>query len=236
MAKILDIVGLEVGYTKMPILSGVSLSCAEAQVTTVIGPNGCGKSTLLKAAIGLLQPWAGTVWFNGQNVTGLAPEKLLKRGMAMVPQARSIFPKMTVEENLRLGGYAIRDRRRVRERVDAVLAQFPRLAHRWRQLAGTLSGGEQRMLELGRTLVLQPTLLLMDEPSAMLAPALLEDLFRHIRRIVESGTTVLLVEQNIRKAFEITDYVFVLDYGTNYLAGTPEECRRNERLAALYLG
>lgn len=236
VAPILEVTALEAGYTRLPILSGIFLRCEQGQVTTIIGPNGCGKSTLLKAIVGLLRPRQGSVRFAGKDVTGWAPERLLTIGMAMLPQARSVFPNMTVAENLRLGGYVLRDQRTLRQRLDEVLSSFPRLADRRRQLAGTLSGGEQRMLELGRALILHPKLLLMDEPSAMLSPALLEALFTEIARMPERGTTILLVEQNIRKAFEITQRVYVLDYGTNYIDGTPAECLRDPRLAALYLG
>ena len=236
VAPILEVTALEAGYTRLPILSGMFLRCEQSQVTTIIGPNGCGKSTLLKAIVGLLRPRRGSVRFAGEDVTGWPPERLLTIGMAMLPQARSVFPDMTVAENLRLGGYILRDQQTLRQRLDEVLSSFPRLADRRRQLAGTLSGGEQRMLELGRALILHPKLLLMDEPSAMLSPALLEALFTEIARMPEPGTTILLVEQNIRKAFEITQRVYVLDYGTNYIDGTPAECLRDPRLAALYLG
>ena len=236
MPTMLEVEELKAGYTKTPIVNGVSLRCERGQVTTIVGPNGCGKSTLLKAIVGLLRPSGGRVVFNGVDIFGRSPQELLLTGLALVPQARSVFPRMTVEENVRLGGYVLRDRARIHRRVDAIYALFPQLKERRRQLAGTLSGGEQRILELARAMILDPTMLLLDEPSAMLAPALLDTLFKQIREICTSGVTVLLVEQNIRKAFEITDQVYVLDYGHNSLHGTPAECLANPELATLYLG
>lgn len=235
-ASILDVSGLEAGYTSIPILRGVSVSCSAGEVTTIIGPNGCGKSTLLKSVIGLLPPRGGKVRLGGEDVTGLPPEALLRRGLALVPQIRSVFPRMSVEENLQLGGHLLGNGRLVRERIAEVMALLPRLHERRKQLAGTLSGGEQRLLELGRALILKPKVLLLDEPSAMLAPSILEGLFTEIRRITQGGTAILLVEQNIRKAFEITDFVYVFDYGTNFISGTPQQCMQNPDLASLFLG
>jgi branched-chain amino acid transport system ATP-binding protein len=235
-AFILTVENLQAGYTSMPIVQGVSIRCQTQKVTTLIGPNGCGKSTLLKSIVGLLRPSAGKVVLDGTEVTGRRPEDLLRMGVSMVPQIRSVFPKMTAEENVLIGGYLIRDRSTLQARVDEVFGLFPVLQKRRSKAAGTLSGGEQRLLELGRALVMKPKVLLLDEPSAMLAPAILEALFDEIRRITSHGTTIVLVEQNIRKAFEITDYVYVLDYGRNRIDGTPEECLHNPELAELFLG
>ncbi len=236
MSYMLEIKEVKAGYSKTPIVNGVSLRCKRAQVTSIVGPNGCGKSTLLKTIVGLVTPSAGRVHFDGADVTGRSPQDLLLSGMALVPQARSVFPRMTIEENIQLGAYVLRDKARIRRRVEAAYAHFPRLRERRRQLAGTLSGGEQRMLELARAMILEPALLLLDEPSAMLAPALVDSLFCTIRDLCDAGLTVLLVEQNIRKAFEITDRVYVLDYGRNHLDGTPAECMASPELSSLFLG
>jgi branched-chain amino acid transport system ATP-binding protein len=232
----LTVQDLKAGYTSVPILQRVSIRCETQKVTTIIGPNGCGKSTLLKAIVGLVRPTGGRIVLDGTDVTGRAPEDLLQLGVAMVPQIRSVFPRMTAEENVLLGGYLIRDRDLLHSRVEEVFALFPALQKQRGQRAGTLSGGEQRLLELARALVMKPSVLLLDEPSAMLAPAILETLFDEIRRIARHGTTIVLVEQNIRKAFEITDYVYVFDYGCNRIDGTPAECLANPELAELFLG
>ena len=232
----LAVQGVEAGYTAAPILLGVSLVCQAGAITTIVGPNGCGKSTLLKAVVGLIPVRRGSIRIHGADVTGLAPEVMLRRGVALVPQIRGCFPRMSVEENLLLGAYLLDSRALRRERMDEIFTVFPRLGERRRQLAGTLSGGEQRFLELARALIMRPDILLLDEPSAMLAPGFLDDLFGEIRRIADRGTAVLLVEQNIRKAFEVTDRVYVFDYGTNFMDGTPRECMENPALASLFLG
>jgi ABC-type branched-subunit amino acid transport system ATPase component len=233
---ILQVHQIEVGYSAASIVHDMSVACRRAQVTTIIGPNGCGKSTLLKAIIGFLRPRKGHVRLFDEDITGQPPQSVLRKGVSLVPQTRSIFPQMSVDENLLLGGTIESDRKLVLQRVTEVYAMFPRLAERKHRRAAMLSGGEQRLLELGRALILKPRILLLDEPSAMLAPSVLAELFAKIRAIADGGTAVLLVEQNIRKAFEISDMVYVLDYGTNFINGTPAQCAENPAVAELFLG
>lgn len=233
---VLEVDRIEIGYSSSSILHDVSVICRRGQVTTIIGPNGCGKSTLLKAIIGFLRPRKGHIRLLGEDISKESPQALLRKGVSLVPQVRSVFPQMSVEENLLLGGTIERDQRLVRERMQEIYSLFPRLAERRGKRAAMLSGGEQRLLELGRALILKPQLLLLDEPSAMLAPSVLVELFAKIRAIADSGTAILLVEQNISKAFEISDMVFVLDYGANFINGTPQQCTANPAIAQLFLG
>ena len=212
------------------------MRCERAKVTLVVGPNGCGKSTLLKTIVGLVPPISGRVWLGTDDVTGIRAERLAARGLTMVLQGRGTFPEMTVEENLRLGGRLLRRAALVSQRLEFVYARFGRLREKRSQPAGLLSGGEQRMLEFARALMLDPHVLLLDEPSAMLAPAFLEEIWDEIRRFTAAGTTVVLVEQNIRKALELADYVYVLDLGRNRFEGTPGAIAANGELATLYLG
>ena len=235
MSAILEVEDLHVAYGDTKVLHGIGFSVEMRGITTILGANGAGKTTTLRAVSGIVPP-RGRVALDGRRIDGKACEDIARLGIAHVPEGRGTFVGFTVEENLRLGGYALTERKAVRDRTDEILDLFPRLRERRRQLAGTLSGGEQRLLELGRALIVNPKVLLLDEPSAMLAPAILEGLFEEIRRIAERGTTILLVEQNIRKAFEITDFVYVLDYGTNFYEGTPQQCSGNPALASLFLG
>lgn len=206
------------------VLENVSLEAAEGKITVIIGPNGAGKSTLLKSLYGLLRPSAGSVWFHDRDITKLPIHRFLELGIAYVPQGRSIFPDLTVEENLELGCWSFRkDKARVRRSVENVYEFFPLLAERPGIRSGTLSGGQQKILEVGRSLLSEPKVLLMDEPTAMLAPVVAKEIYAFLQRLRDSNTTVILVDQNVRQAIEVADYIYVLELGRNQAQGTKED-------------
>lgn len=206
------------------------------QIVSIVGPNGAGKSTVFKAIFGLLPVRQGQVVFGGEEVTNHAPEALLRRGMAFVPQGRNVFPLMSVEENLLLGAYIRRRSPALLEAVERVYATFPVLRARRKARAGDLSGGQQQMLEMGRALLLQPKLILLDEPTLGLAPVVFKQIFRIIQELPPQGRTILMVEQNAAKALEISDYAYVLELGNNRYEGSGEAIRNDERVKRLYLG
>jgi ABC-type branched-subunit amino acid transport system ATPase component len=224
------------GYGGSAVLQDVQIAVRRGGITGIIGPNGSGKSTLLKVLVGYLRPAHGQVWLDGADITRLAPEDRIGHGIAYIAQSRSTFASQTVEENLRLGAYLVRDAKLRTERQAAVLRRFPALAERRQQFAGMLSGGEARMLEIGRMLMMGPTLAILDEPSIGLSPRLTESVYDEIRALRDEGITFLIVEQNVRKLLAIADYVFALESGRNRLAGTPAELSREGVLARLYLG
>ncbi|HKJ00526.1 MAG TPA: ABC transporter ATP-binding protein [bacterium] len=208
-------------YGDIHVLEGVNIEAAEGRITAVIGPNGAGKSTLLKALYGLLKPSTGSIRFDGRELTGLPVHRFMELGIAYVPQGRSLFPDLTVEENLELGCWSFRrDQQRVRRAIDDLYATFPHLADRQRVRVGTLSGGQQKILEVGRSLLTKPRLLLMDEPTAMLAPLVAKEIYSFLRRQRESQTAVVLVDQNVRQALDVADDVYVLELGRNRAHGT----------------
>ena len=219
-------------------LRGVSVDVPEGSVVAVLGANGAGKSTFLKTVMGLLedQPEKGVIEFAGRDVTRWEAERLVRLGLAYVPEGREVFPELTVGENLMMGGYTRRDREGLRADLARVLGYFPILGQRKGQLAGTLSGGEQQMLAIGRALMTRPRLLMLDEPSLGLAPRLVKEIFAIIRRINEEGTTILLVEQNARMALGVARYGFVLETGRIVLSGTVDELLANENVREFYLG
>jgi len=234
--NLLEVNDVVSGYGKIEVLHGVSLLAKEKDITCVIGPNGSGKSTLLKTIIGLIRPREGEISFNGEAIAGLKPPKILAKGLCLVSQARSIFPNLTVLENLNMGAYTIKDRNEVGKRIEQVYTYFPILKERRKSQAYTLSGGEQRMLELGRALLVKPKMLMLDEPSAMLAPILVDRIFEEIKKINEMGIGIIFVEQNVRKAISFADYVYVLERGKNIFDGNPESFLDSEKLVSLYLG
>lgn len=221
----LDIKDLYVGYYKdLNILQGVSLSARDAQITAVLGPNGVGKSTLLKSIFGFVKPQRGEIRFDGEDIMGTAAHQLVDLGISYVPQHQSVFPHMTVEENLELGAWSFRrDPERIREKIEANYERFPILRERRRSPAGQLSGGMQRMVELGRVMMTDPQLILVDEPTAGLALMLARDIYQLLVTLKEEGVTILLVDQNIRQAIDIADYVYVLELGRNRHEGPREE-------------
>ena len=228
--------GIETFYGAIQALRGVSFKVPEGSIVTLLGANGAGKSTTLKCISGLVPAARGTVSFRGQRIDGLACETIARRGISHVPEGRELFPELTVLENLKMGAYARRDRRAIQAALERVHACFPILAERRVQLAGTLSGGEQQMLAIGRSLMAEPVLMLLDEPSLGLAPMLVEEIFAIIRGIHAGGTTVLLVEQNANKALSIADYGYVLETGTIALAGDSQQLLRDDRVRRSYLG
>jgi branched-chain amino acid transport system ATP-binding protein len=233
---IVSLRGVVAGYGAGDILKGVDLDVAAGSVTCLIGPNGAGKSTVLKCVSGLLRPRAGAVTFEGDGIDRLSPRQRLVRGIVHVPQDRSLFPAMTVWDNLLMGGYAMSDQREVRRRVEAAADAFPICRRRARDQAGSLSGGEQKQVELARTLVLDPRLILLDEPSIGLDPKSRRAVFASIRALAERGITVLLVEQNARSGLAASDFGAVLETGTVRLVDTGARLLDNPEVARLYLG
>lgn len=234
---LLEIDNVVAGYGRGPdILQGLTANIEEGQVVCVIGPNGAGKSTLLKVVSGLLHPRSGEVRLGGKRISDLRPDQILQQGICFVPQERSLFPNMTVRENIRMGGYVLEDKDELERRIDEVFETFPRLHERSNQKARTLSGGEQQMLAMGRTLVLQPAIVMLDEPSLGLAPQIVEQVFSIMRLFVERGMTILLVEQNARKGLAFSDWCCVLDLGTMLFEGAAETVLDDPRIQELYLG
>jgi branched-chain amino acid transport system ATP-binding protein len=233
---LLTLDAVEAFYGSIQALKGVSFKVPRGSIVTLLGANGAGKSTTLKCISGLVAPARGTVSFRGQRIDRLPSEAIVRLGISHVPEGRELFPELTVLENLHMGAYARSDKRAVQRALERVHAGFPILAERRSQLAGTLSGGEQQMLAIGRALMAEPTLMLLDEPSLGLAPMLVEEIFGIIRQIHATGTTVLLVEQNANKALSIADYGFVLETGTIALAGDSQQLLRDDRVRRAYLG
>ena len=233
----LEIKNLQVSYGAIPALHGISLSVKAGSIVTLIGANGAGKTTALKAISGLLKPKTGEILYEGKNIAGLPPHHIVKLGLSHVPEGRMIFTNLTVLENLQLGAYLDKDRRVIRRELEHVFGLFPRLQERQPQLAGTLSGGEQQMLAIGRALMGRPRLLLLDEPSLGLAPLLIKTIFEKIVEINrEQGLTVLLVEQNANLALEISHFGYVLETGRIALSGESASLRQNPQVQSAYLG
>ena len=232
----LEIEGLEVAYGRTLALHGVSIAVGEGQVVCLIGANGAGKTTAMRAISGLVRPRAGRVRFAGQDITGQAAHRIAAAGLRQVPEGRQCFAELTVAENLALGAYLVPGRVEVGRRQDGVLARFPRLRERLHQLAGSMSGGEQQMLAIGRALMGAPRLLLLDEPSMGLAPLFVEEIFAIIAALKAEGTTILLVEQNASAALDVADHAYVLETGRIVLSGPAAEVASNPAVAAAYLG
>ncbi len=232
----LEIDGLEVAYGRTTALHGVSITVGEGQVVCLIGANGAGKTTAMRAISGLVRPRAGRVRFAGQDITGQAAHRIAAAGLRQVPEGRQCFAELTVAENLALGAYLVPSRGEVARRRDGVLARFPRLRERLHQLAGSMSGGEQQMLAIGRALMGAPRLLLLDEPSMGLAPLFVEEIFAIIAALKAEGTTILLVEQNASAALDVADHAYVLETGRIVLSGAAAAVASNPAVAAAYLG
>ena len=232
----LSIRGLRAGYGGRMIVDGVDLDVAAGEVVTVIGQNGAGKSTLLKGIANLLRNREGAVTLAGENVFALSAQDLLGRGLAFIPQGRSVFPGLTVAENMRMGGFLLRDPVLLRKRIEAQLEAFPALAKLLGQLAANLSGGQQRQLELARTMVMQPKVIMLDEPSIGLAPQVVEQVFATLRTLAAGGRAVLMVEQNVRRALQASDRGIVLELGRARLQDTAAALLGDERVARLYMG
>jgi neutral amino acid transport system ATP-binding protein len=231
---VLAVEGLVAGYVpEVDILTGVDLAVRDGEIVTVIGPNGAGKSTLIKSIFGLLPPREGRVVLRGDDLTGLVPHRITRRGMSYVPQLDNVFESLTVDENLEMGAL---DRRTARHRMSEMYELFPRLGERRRQAAGTMSGGERQMVAMGRALMPDPKVLLLDEPSAGLAPAFVEAIFEKIAEVNQHGVTIVMVEQNARRALAMSTRGYVLDLGQNRFEGSGEELLHDPKVAELYLG
>ncbi len=236
-APLLRVEDLAVAYGPVRALQGVSLEVRRGEVVAVLGPNGAGKSTLLRAIAGVVPPASGRILHGGERIDGLAPEDVVRRGIALVPEGRMVFPGLTVRENLLVGAISRRDAAGIAEDLEGIFGMFPVLGERAGQLAGTLSGGEQQMLAIGRALMSRPSLLLLDEPSLGLAPLVVGRVFEHVAALRARGVTVLLVEQNVHRALELADRAYVLAVGRVALSGTGEELRGAEGgLHRAYLG
>jgi branched-chain amino acid transport system ATP-binding protein len=232
----LEIIDTHTHYGGVKVLKGITLQVSEKEIVTLIGANGAGKTTILKTISGLVRPVSGTIRFLGEEIQGLSPDEIVKRGISHVPEGRGIFPEMTVLENLELGAYIRRDREGIKESLRGVYHYFPVLEERSKQLAGTLSGGEQQMLAMGRALMIKPKLYLLDEPSMGLAPYLVREVANIIRRINDEGTTVLLVEQNARLALNISARGYVIETGRIALEGRSSDLLTMEQVKKAYLG
>ena len=233
--SLLKVDDIHVYYGSIHAIKGVSFEVNEGEIVTLIGANGAGKSTTLNTVAGLLKPRTGGIEFEGRAITGMSASRIVSLGMALCPEGRRVFQQMTVRENLEMGGYS-RPPQEIPESLDDVFARFPRLKEREKQIAGTLSGGEQQMLAMGRALMSKPKLLMLDEPSMGLAPILVEQIFDIIKELNEAGTTILLVEQNAQMALSIADRAYVLGTGLITLSGTASDILADDRVRAAYLG
>ena len=233
---LLKVEGLEAGYGKVTVLKGISFEVGQGKIVTLLGSNGAGKTTTLRTISGLLGLSAGKVFFCGEDITNMPAHEIVKRGLIHLPEGRRVFKDLTVTENLELGSYSLKDKQERRRRVQGVFDRFPILASRSRQLGGTLSGGEQQMLAVGRGLMSDPKLLLMDEPSMGIAPLIVRDITNIIKGLHAEGKTILLVEQNAKMALGLADYGYVLDTGRVVIEGKGSDLRRDETVIKAYLG
>ncbi|MCE4603121.1 MAG: ABC transporter ATP-binding protein [Desulfurococcales archaeon] len=237
MSEMLRVEDLESGYGEMQVLWGVSLKVPRGGLVVILGPNGAGKTTTLRSIMGIIRPWSGSIMFEGEDVTRLPPHKKVPRGLVLVPEGRHLFPDLTVEENLLMGAYTRVGREDLGDTLELVYSLFPRLRERRRQRAGTMSGGEQQMLAIGRALMARPKLLMLDEPSQGLAPKIVGDILETLARLrEEQGLTILLVEQNIAQSLKIADYAYVLEQGRVVLEGESSKLLEKEDLVKAYLG
>ena len=232
----LEIRNLNVHYGGIHALRGINLEVDDGKIISLIGANGAGKSTTLKSVMGLVPKSAGSVVWNGRDITRLETKGIVKAGIALCPEGRKVFPDLTVAENLTIGAYLRKDKEEIKKDRDWVYELFPRMKEREWQLAGTLSGGEQQMLAVGRALMTKPKLLMLDEPSLGLAPLVIKDIFSIIRQIKEAGVNVLLIEQNAKAALEISDFAYVMETGTITMSGPGRELLSDDRVKKAYLG
>ena len=232
----LEVRDLQVYYGMIPAIKGISFDVNQGEVIALIGANGAGKTTTLHTITGLLAPKSGSVLFEGKDITKVPAHKIVSMGMAHVPEGRRVFAELSVYENLKMGAYTRKDKKEIEESLANVYKRFPRLEERKNQMAGTLSGGEQQMLAMGRALMSKPKIILMDEPSMGLSPIFVNEIFDIIRAVSESGTTVLLVEQNAKKALSISDRAYVLETGTITMSGKAKDLLEDEAVKKAYLG
>ena len=233
---LLEVKDLEVSYGVIRALKGISFHVEKGEIVTLIGANGAGKTTTMQSIIGLIPARGGHVIYDGKDITKTPCHKIVQLGMTQVPEGRRIFQELSVYDNLLMGAYSVKDQQQFKEDLEAAFARFPRLAERRKQIAGTLSGGEQQMLAMSRALMTRPKLLMLDEPSMGLAPILVDQIFEIIKELNEAGTTILLVEQNASKALEISDRAYVLETGCVTLSGTGKELANSPEVQKAYLG
>ncbi|WP_405379396.1 ABC transporter ATP-binding protein [Phascolarctobacterium sp.] len=233
MLKVNDLV---VSYGGIEALKGISLEVPEGKIVTLIGANGAGKSTLLRSIMGLVKPESGSITYNDKKILGLNSQKIVESGITLVPEGRRVFPNLTVLENLQIGAYMRKDKEEIEKDIRWIYDLFPRLEERSWQMAGTLSGGEQQMLAVGRALMCRPKVLMMDEPSLGLAPLIIKDIFKIIQEINKQGMTILLIEQNANMALKVADVAYVLETGRITMSGTGKELLENPDIKAAYLG
>lgn len=231
---LLEVSGVTSGYGEMEVLHDISIHVNAGEIVSIIGPNGAGKSTVMKVVFGLLKPWQGSVTFAGAQIGGLSPDRIVRRGMCFVPQVDNVFPTLTVEENLEMGAFVLKGP--LQERKARIFEMFPRLAERRKQRAGSMSGGERQMVAMGRALMLDPQLLLLDEPSAGLAPLMVDLIFETVQQINAQGVAILMVEQNARKSLELAHRGYVLATGRNQVTGPGAELLGDPEVSRLYLG
>ena len=236
MGEILKLSNVKLNYGPIAAIKGIDLSVEEGQIVAILGANGAGKTSTLKVISGLLKPSAGEIFFEGKKISGKPAHKVAKAGIMQSPEGRHVLIGLTVEENLRVGGYNIKSKEELERNFQRVYTLFPRLKERAKQQSSTLSGGEQQMLAIGRALMGSPKLLILDEPSLGLAPLLIKDIFNTLVKIKEEGTTILIVEQNALSTLKIADYAYVLELGKISMHGTADELIKDERLVAAYLG
>ena len=234
--NMLKITNLKVSYGGIEALKGISFDVEQGQIVTLIGANGAGKSTTLRSISGLVKPASGSINFMGQDITNLNPQRIVSTGISLVPEGRRVFANLTVKENLKIGAYLRQDKDEIEETIRDIYRRFPRLKEREWQLAGTLSGGEQQMLAVGRAMMARPKLMMMDEPSLGLAPLVVKDIFSIIRDLKSEGITILLIEQNANAALRCADIGLVLETGSITMTGTGESLLNDERVKAAYLG
>lgn len=234
---LLECKDLEINYDQVRAVKKVSLSLEEGETITLIGANGAGKSSILKAITGLKKPNSGEILFNGENINGMSPSKIVEKGIAMTPEGRRVFPYMSVKDNLLMGAFTRKDKDGIKEDLEKVLEKFPRLKERYKQQASTMSGGEQQMMVIGRALMSRPKILLMDEPSLGIAPKLVQDIARSIVQInKEDKVSVILVEQNSRMALKVSNRAYAMQLGEVLLSGQSKDLMHDERIIELYLG
>ena len=233
---LLELKNVEAAYGNIKALKGINLSVPEGKIVTLIGANGAGKSTTMKTIMGIMKPIAGDVLFKGESIAGMKTHNIVKKGVVLVPEGRQILQNMSVRENLEMGAYQRKDPEGIKEDLSKVFERFRRLFERQNQFGGTLSGGEQQMLAIGRAVMAKPEVMLLDEPSMGLAPLVVQQIFDVIKDINKMGTTVLLVEQNARKALQIADYAYVMETGRIVMEGPAQEVANNPDVMAAYLG
>ncbi len=233
---LLELHDLEAGYGRIQILHQVTLEVRRREIVSVIGPNGAGKSTTFKVIMGFITYLGGEITFDGQNIVGARPDQILARGLGYVPQGRIVFNQMTVRENLEMGAYVERDKSKIKDAMEYVFTLFPRLAERQKQLGGTMSGGEQQMLAMGRALMTRPRMIMLDEPSLGLSPRFVDEVFEKIVNLSKEGITVMLVEQNAARALEISHRGYVLELGRNRFTGTGQSLLTSPEVKQMYLG